>query len=63
MTILHSAQLTEVFPKISSFGELRLGSLPAMFDLRFKRALKGERILVTAFGDLKVRCERVEKGR
>lgn len=61
MIILHCTRPTEVFAKISTSGELRLGDLLAMLDPKVKQTLKDERILMTTWRELKERRDRVGK--
>lgn len=61
MMIMHCTDPTEVFPKISSSRDTRLGDLNAMLDPRFKKALEDEGIVLTTFRELKERRDKVGK--
>ena len=59
MVIMHCTELTDVFPRISSSGDLRQGDLNAMLDPRFKQALEEEGIVLTTWRELKERRDAV----
>ncbi len=59
MMLVHCTRPTEVFPKISSSGELRLGDLLAVTDPAFKKAIEDEKIILTTYRELKKRRDAV----
>ncbi len=60
MMIMHCTRPTEVFDKISSSGDTRLGDLNAMLDPRLRKAIEEEKIVLTTWRELMERRKTVK---
>lgn len=61
MMIMHCTRPTEVFDKISSSGDVRLGDLNAMLDPRLRKAIEDEKIVLTTWRELMERRKAVAR--
>lgn len=60
MVIMHCTALTEVFPRISTSGQIRKGDLLAMTDPAFKKFLQEEGIILTTWREVMERRSKVK---